>query len=45
MDTPILILHPQSDVSYLGEQHLKSKEKVSTKTSVDFKTLKEYAKK
>ena len=44
MDNPILTLHPQSDVSWLCEQHFKSKEKVSTRTSVCF-TLKEYAKK
>ena len=44
-DNPILTLHPQSDVCWLCEQHLKSKKKVSTITSVGFKTLKEYAKK
>ena len=45
MGNPILTLHPQSDVCWLCEQHFKSKEKVSTITSVGFKTLKEYAKK
>ena len=45
IDDPILTLHPQSDVCWLCEQHFKSKEKVSTITSVGFKTLKEYTKK
>ena len=44
MDNPILTLHPQFDVSWLCEKHFKSKEKVSTITSVGL-TLKEYAKK
>ena len=44
-DNPILTLHPQSDVCWLCEQHFKSKKKVSTITSVGFKTYKEYAKK
>ena len=42
MDNPILTLHPQSDVCWLCEQYFKSKEKVSTITSVSFKSLKEY---
>ena len=45
MNNPILTFHPESDVCWLSEQHFKSKEKVSTITSVGFKTLKEYAKK
>ena len=40
-----ITLHPRSDVCWLREQHFKSKEKVSTITSVGFKTVKEYAKK
>ena len=44
MDNPILTLYPQS-ICWLCEQHFKIKEKVSTITSVGFKTLKEYAKK
>ena len=30
MDNPTLNLRPQSDVSWLCEQHIKSKEKLST---------------
>ena len=53
MDNPIVTLHPQSNVCWLCEHYLKSKEKASTITSVSFKTLinlwvlrlsKEYAK-
>ena len=45
MDNLILTVHPQSNVYCLCEQHFKSKEKVSTITSLCFNTLKEYAKK
>ena len=45
MDNPILTVYSQSDVCWLCEQHFKIKEKVSTITSVGFKTLQEYAKK
>ena len=44
MDNPVLTLYPQS-ICWLCEQHFKIKEKVSTITSVNFKTHKEYAKK
>ena len=44
MDNSILTLHPQSEVSWMCEQHFRSKEKVSTITSVGFKTFKEYDK-
>ena len=39
MDNPIVTLHPQSNVCWLCEHYLKSKEKASTITSVGFKTL------
>ena len=45
MDNLILKLHQQSDVSWLCEQRFKSKEKVSTITSMGFKTLRGYGKK
>ena len=44
-DNPIETVHPKSDVSWLREQHFKSKEKLSTVVLVGFKILKEYAKK
>ena len=43
MDNPILMLHRQSDICWLCEQHFKSKGKFSAMTSVNFTTFKEYA--
>ena len=45
MDNPILTLHPQSDVCWLYEQHFKSQEKVSTKTSVGLRFSRKMPKK
>ena len=45
MEKLILTLHPQSVVCWLCGKHFKSKEKVSSITTLGFNTIKEYAKK